>query len=147
MNIVGVQSYQMEGVWPHVKDYFQSFEDRSKGEISAGELLHQVIKRERQCWIALDGKEVKACALTEVQGGALKTVVLGFCAGKDMQEWYREMVDEIERWAAHMGSKRVRCIPRLGWEPSLKGLGYKKTHLLMDKDIGAKTSGSDGPNV
>ena len=44
-------------------------------------------------------------------------------------------VPEIERWAASKGSRRVRLIPRVGWEPSLKKLGYRKTHVVMEKDI------------
>ena len=135
MNIVGVQSHQMLAVWPHVSEHLKRFEARSGGEIKAGVLLNQCIKAERQCWIATDGKVVKACALTEIQEGPLSTVLLAFCAGVDREEWYREMIDEIERWAASKGSRRVRLIPRVGWEPSLKKLGYRKTHVVMEKDI------------
>jgi len=132
MTIVGVQSHQMMALWPHVKDYFRSFEDRSKGELTAGELLLRVLDSKLQCWIATDGKEVGACALTEVIG---KTVVFAFCAGRNREEWRDAMVDEIEQWAAHIGANRVRIICRPGWVRELKGLGYKESHRVLEKDI------------
>ncbi len=139
MNIVGIQSHQMMDVWPHVKDYFKSFEDRSKGELTAGELLTHVIDKRLQCWIALgDGTpgqnapDVKACGLTEINK---KTVVFAFCAGADREEWRDEMVSEIEQWAAHIGSRRVRIICRPGWTRELKSLGYKESHRVLEKDI------------
>ena len=119
-------------VWPYVKDYFASFEKRSKGELTAGQLLLLVIEKKLQCWVATDGKEIKACALTELSG---KTVVFAFCAGKDRDEWRDEMVDEIERWAAHIGANRVRIICRPGWTKELKTLGYRESHRVLEKDI------------
>ena len=132
MNIIGVQPHEMMALWPHVKDYFRSFENRSEGELTAGELLTRVIDKRLQCWIALTGSVVKACALTEV---TKKTVVFAFCAGKDRDEWRDEMVDEIEKWAAHIGANRVRIICRPGWTKELKTLGYKESHRVVEKDI------------
>jgi hypothetical protein len=133
LEIVGIKPDQIMDVWPHVSGYFESFQDRSKGELTAGELLLHVIEKRLQCWIALDGKEVKACALTELSG--TNTVVFAFCAGKDREEWRDKMVDEIEKWTAHLKRGRVRIICRPGWVRELKGLGYKESHRVLEKDI------------
>ncbi len=132
MKIAGVQTNQMMALWPHVKQYFRSFEDRSRGELTAGELLTHVIDKRLQCWVATDGEEVKACGLTEV---SKKTVVFAFCAGVDRDEWRDEMVSEIEQWAKHIGARRVRIICRPGWVRELKSLGYKESHRVLEKDI------------
>ncbi len=132
MNIAGVQANQMMKLWPHVKDYFRSFEDLSKGELTAGELLTCVIDKKIQCWIATDGDVVKACALTEVIG---KTVTLSFCAGRDREEWRDEMVDEITRWAKSIGVNRFRIICRPGWTRELKALGFRETHRILEREI------------
>ncbi len=132
MKIAGVQSAQMMAVWPHVKDYFRSFEDRSDGELTAGELLTCVIDKQLQCWIATDGEVVKACALTEI---SRKTVVMAFCAGRDREEWRDEMVDEIKRWAKSIGVSRFRIICRPGWVRELKVLDFKETHRVLEREI------------
>lgn len=119
-------------LWPHVKDYFRSFEERSHGELTAGELLTHVIDKKLQCWIATDGENVKACALTEIHG---TTIVFAFCAGEDREEWRDAMVSEIEQWATHLEARRVRIICRPGWVPELKALGYKESHRVLEKDI------------
>lgn len=135
IQIAGVQIDQMMALWPHVKDYFKSFADRSHGEVSAGQLLLQVMKGLRQCWVATNGEEVKACALTEVLKGQLPVVFLGFCAGKDRHEWRDEILDEIERWAQSKEITRIRTASRPGWKKELKDLGWKETHIVMEKEI------------
>ena len=132
MKIAGVQADQMMALWPHVKDYFRSFEELSKGELTAGELLTYVIDKKMQCWIATDGSVVKACALTEV---IKKTIVLSFCAGRDREEWRDEMVDEIKRWAKSIGLGWFRIICRPGWVRELKVLGFKETHRVLEREI------------
>ena len=132
MKIAGVQADQMMALWPHVKDHFRSFENRSDGELTAGELLTCVIDKKLQCWVATDGEVVKACALTEI---SRKTVVLAFCAGRDREEWRDEMVDEIKRWAKSIGLGRFRIICRPGWTREMKALGFKETHRVLEREI------------
>jgi hypothetical protein len=135
LHIVGVQSAQMMAVWPHVSKYFASFEERSRGSAKAGDLLFQCIKAERQCWVATDGAEIKACALTEIQTGPMKVVLLTFCAGDDMDDWWPEMVATIKAWAKHIGAGRLTAIHRPGWEKFLKRAGFTKTHVISEVDI------------
>lgn len=133
--IAGVPIRQVMTLWPHVKEHFASFQDRSKGTVTAGRLLDDVMHGKRQCWVALDGKEVKACALTEILDGAMPVVALNFCAGKNREGWWREMVDEIERWARSKDITRVGIVCRPGWAKSLKQLGYRETHRVLERDV------------
>ncbi len=73
--IVGVQRDQLMDVWPLVTWHFQSFADRSQGETTPGKLLYEVAEGKRQCWLALEGKTVKACALS------VRANRWNFCAG------------------------------------------------------------------
>lgn len=135
LRAVGVPPADMRAVWPYVEKYFQSFEDRSRGELVKEELLYQVCQGLRQCWIVTDGDVVKACALTEVLEVPTKTVLLNFCAGEDAGDWWAELVDAVEVWAREIGSKRVRTMNRTGWTPRLKSVGYRETHRVMEKEI------------
>lgn len=81
-------------------------------------------------WLALKGKEIKACALTEVGDGY---VILDFCSGVDRHEWRDAMVDEIRRWGEFIGCKRMKVICRPGWAREIKG--FKETHRVLERDI------------
>ena len=135
LRIVAVQPEQMRGIWPHVSKYFASFEDRSRGSMLAYDLYVQCVNGERQCWIASDGEVVKACALTEIQRGPLNVAMLSFCAGEDMDEWWREMVQTIKAWAKSVGSKRVIAIHRKGWKKFIEEEGFKTTHYFSEVDL------------
>lgn len=134
--IVGVQRAQLMDVWPLVSRYFQSFAERSKGETTAGQLLADCAMGKRQCWLAIDGeKNVKACGLTEIASPS-QTVIFNFCAGEGRHEWREQMVDEIERWAREaVGSRKVVIVCRPGWTKELKGMGYRETHRILERDL------------
>ena len=135
LHIVGIQSHQMRAMWPHVEKYFKSFEERSRGALLAYDLLAQCCNAERQCWVATDGERVQACALTEVQPGPKKVVILSFCSGEHMEDWWREMVGTIVDWAKSIGSKRVTAIHRPGWKKFLEREGFKMSHMNSDIDL------------
>jgi len=135
MRIIALKPEQMRGMWPHIEGYFQSFQDRSRGAILAYDLLAQCMSGDRQCWIATDGHKVSACALTEVQSGPKKVVILSFCAGENMGEWWQDMVRTIRKWAKSIGSKRLTAIHRPGWKKFLEKEGFKMTHMTSDIDL------------
>ena len=135
LDIFKAQPEQMPALWPHVEGYFRSFEERSHGEIVAGDLLHAVMLGKKQCWVATNGEEIKACALTELMAGRMNVAILAFCAGVDREEWHREVVSEIEEWARANGAERVRIICRPGWAPELKKLGFKESHRVLERDL------------
>jgi len=135
LRIVAMPPDQMMAVWPHVLKYFASFVERSRGSIRAGDLLLDCINSKRQCWIASDSETVKACALTEVQEGPMNVVLLSFCAGEDMDEWWRDMIQTIQAWAKSIGSKRVMVVHRPGWKKFLAEEGYTMTHIVSEADL------------
>ena len=135
MNIVGIQAHQFMDIWPQVREHFASFEKRSQGELTAQELAQLVMTTYRQCWVAVEDNKVVATALTRIESNPVKTVCLDFCAGEGRENWRDEMVNEIERWAESIGSKRVRIVGRPGWCRELKSLGYKETHRVTEKEI------------
>lgn len=131
--ITGVPVEQFGAVWPHVRTYFDGFVERSEGEVSVHDLLEGIASKDRQVWIAIEDKEVLACALTQVQDNPKGTVVIDFCSGKDRDKWRDKLVETIEQWAASLGSERVRIICRPGWTRELKN--YRETHRVVERDI------------
>ena len=137
MQIVGVQADDFMKVFPLVEWHFNSFADRSRGEITVSDLVAQVLDKTRQCWIATD-QGIHACALTRVEDGRIKTVDMTHCAGAGREEWQKELVAEILAWAKSIGADRFRTINRPGYSKMLQGFGLRETHRLMELDIGTR---------
>lgn len=133
--ISSVPAEYLGAIWPHVAGYFQSFEERSGGEISVSDLVSQIAKDRRQCWIAMVEGEVKACALTRVEANEYKTVQLDFCAGEGRGAWRDDVVNYITEWAIAQGSRRLRVVCRPGWTRELKAMGLKETHRILEKEL------------
>lgn len=136
MTITGVKRHELPAVLPRIREYFDSFAKRAKGEVSAEELILSVVQGRRQCWLALDGSEIKACALTRIEVNPKRTLVLDYCAGRDRHGWRDDLVAELRAWAESLGSGRFRIVCRPGWERELKPLGFRRTHVVMEIDLG-----------
>jgi len=132
INIVGLPPDRIFEVYLGVREYFESFAERSRGETTAAQLAFDVAQGKQQCWIInIDG--IRGCALTRFDG---KVVEITHCSGSAREEWQDALVSEIEAWAKHVKAFRVRTINRPGWTPFLKTRGYRETHRIMERDIG-----------
>ena len=134
--IVGALSpEQVREYWPHIRPFFENFEERTQGDVDADQLFEEVQDGQRQCWAAIGDKGVQAVALTEV-AGLRGRVWVEYCAGERREEWQDQIMDAIEAWAKDNGSPGVLTFSRTGWTPFLKGRGYRETHRIMEKCYG-----------
>ena len=83
------------------------------------------------------------------QDGQLEGIVVGevaqfptcreihirICAGRNMERWVHHIAG-IEQFAQSNGCSKVQALARPGWWPILKGLGYSRTHVLIEKHLG-----------
>lgn len=118
--------------WPLVAWAFENFSERTGGDVSVEDLRDMVRRDERQCWVAMEGPDIKAVGLTEVVGPN-KRIWFDYCAGKDREDWQSQMVDTIEAWGRDIGSVGIRTYSRTGWTHFLKNSGYRETHRIMEK--------------
>ena len=134
MEIIGIKAKDFPDVAGLMAWHFDSFVERSNGEETVEHLISEVMNETKQCWIAWDGK-VKACGLTQVVNSAIKVVEFTHCAGEDRDKWNILMVDEIKKWAKHIGATRIRMYPRPGHTKMLKQMGFKETHRIMEQNL------------
>lgn len=134
MKISGIQPEQFGHWYPALKWAFDSFAERSFGTTTAEDLAGQVVAQTSQCWIAWD-QEPLAVALTEVKESRKKTVCMTHCAGRGREKWQQPLVEEIRKWAKHIGATRFSTVNRPGWTPFLKQMGLRETHRLMEQEL------------
>lgn len=135
LNVVGVPSERFQEILPSLTWHFDSFEERSHGEATASDLAQEVIHGTRQCWVVWDGT-IRACALTQVLDSGIRAVEITHCAGQGRGDWQQPIVEEILRWAEHIGAKRFRAVCRPGWARFLRDMGLRETHRVMEKNLG-----------
>ncbi len=132
MRLVGVPADMMQGTLPLIRDRLAECTER--GRYTVEELVQGIMDRDRQCWIVMDGRDIKAVALTQIGGDSLKTCRITHLAGDGLQDW-KDAYQGIREWAKGLGSKRIEALARPGYERIGKKYGLKKTHVLLEEDL------------
>ena len=131
MVIRSIPAAQFEQAYSDVERFFVSFYERARGRLDPYSLETEILTGERQCYVAVRGEKVVACALSTVAlSGAIS---LDFCAGDDDEEWPEEMIGMFEAWRSAEGVPLVVTC-RSGWVRRLKmtARGYRETHRVME---------------
>ena len=115
--------------------WLEAVERRSKGRESVVDLLNGIAEQRYQLWLWHRHAELRAIAVTEVlvHAGGAKVCRIRICTGRDRHEWLAEGMEAIADWALRIGCQAVEPVCRRGWERELRRLGYRCTHLVMEK--------------
>ena len=132
MIVAPLPAEDIDKFWPLLEWAFVSFSERTDGDVTPDELKDDVREAAKQCWVALEGTDVRAVGLTEVQAHG-RRVWFNYCAGRGREDWQTQMVEEIEAWSKRIGARGVRTYSRTGWTPFLRDMGYRETHRIMEK--------------
>ena len=130
--VLAVPASEFAGWFDRLSWHFNSFVERSSGANTLESIVRSVLDRETQCWVVVDGDDVKACALTHISSDAGKTCVVLACAGADFKDWFEILIETLYNWSKEIGSNKFEVHARPGWEKYLKHLGMKKTHVVME---------------
>ena len=131
---------EVDKVWIMVKDSIQTALDRSGGYADHDHIKDQIKENLMQLWVAWseDKKKVYAVGVTEIkEHPKYRTLNFRILTGGDRIQWIR-FADVIEEWATGQGVKKMEIYARPGWERVLKPKGYVKTHVQLDKELGAQ---------
>lgn len=133
--ISGVEPLHFIELYPRLKEYFDSFVDRSGGSIRAGELEAGVLIGQRQCAVAIEDGEIVGCSLSEVEQGG--RICVTHCAGSGAANWGDDLLSYYEEWADAKAGGRLTIIMRPGWAKLLgdrmSPTKYRETHKVMER--------------
>lgn len=109
----------------------------SVGKYKGGDIVRFLVSGAMQLWAACDEDKVMAIAITEMVVYPQRKICRFLCAtGEHMQEWFN-FIDDMETWAVANGCDGFQAECRPGWEKFLKPKGYAKSHIIVNKEIGA----------
>lgn len=123
-------------LWSRIRDRIAACCERSGAKYEPIDVLRNLIAGAMTLWLAIDETdEIKAVAITEIAAYPRITVCkLLACTGDDAALWV-DLLVSIEAWAKQHGCAAMEPICRPGWERRLKPLGYRKTHVVLEKGL------------
>jgi hypothetical protein len=107
----------------------------SNGKYAPADVLRALAARDFQLWLARGRGGNEAAAVTEIVDYPQKRVcrLIG-AVGRDMSNWIGHLA-ALETWAKAQGCSAMEPVARPGWERVLKGRGYRKTHVHLEKEL------------
>lgn len=136
MQLHAVAPQAIPDLWPAIRDRIMSCCARSGGKYEPLDVLEHLLVRRMDLWLVKDDADaIHALALTEISAYPRITVCkLLACTGDDARRWV-DLLPTIEAWAKARGCAVVEPVCRPGWERHLKSMGYRKTHVVLEKTL------------
>lgn len=111
----------------------------SVGKYTGNDVVKKIASGHMQLWAAYDedADVVSGVAITEIAVYPQRRICRFLCAtGENMSEWV-DFIDDIEKWGESMGCDGFQAECRPGWERVLKDKGYRKSHVILNKELGS----------
>tara|TARA_R100001086_G_scaffold23617_1_gene11210 strand:+ start:149 stop:589 length:441 start_codon:yes stop_codon:yes gene_type:complete len=141
MELVKVPTKELDKVWGLIeKDIKQSL--LFSGQLSDSEFVLDTAKEGKfQIWILWD-KEQKTnvekyfgVVITEIIEKKLgKVCHIFMMTGRQRHKW-QYLIKDIEKFAKEEKCLMLELITRPGWQKILSQYGYKRTHIVLEKQI------------
>ncbi len=123
-------------IWPTIRERVASCCGRSGGKYEPVDVLLNFLGGRMELWLVLDEADaIQALVITEIVAyPRIRVCKLLACTGEGAPQWL-DLIEKIEAWAKARGCGAMEPICRAGWERRLKPLGYRKTHVVLEKSL------------
>ena len=141
MELVQIPIQELEKVWGIVEKDIKSALVYS-GQLTDSDFVFDTLKEGKfQLWVLWDKKQSKAVdkyfgvVVTEIIKRKFgKVCHIYIMTGKQRTKW-QHLITKVEDFAKQEGCKMMELIARPGWQRVLDDYGYKKTHVVLEKQI------------
>jgi len=141
MQLLNIPVNKLDEVWSLVKNNIQQALSFSGNQTDA-EFVYETIKDKKfQLWIVWDEdkKTVKeqynGVVVTEIIQRKLKrSYNIFIVTGRHRQKW-QHLVESLEDFAIEQNCDCMELYARPGWDKIMRKLNYKKTHIVLEKQL------------
>jgi len=141
MELVRIPIIELDKVWSLVEKDIKSALAYS-GQLTDSDYVFETAKEDKfQVWVIWDKKEKQTSdkyfgvVVTEIikrKHGKVCHVYI--VTGRQMSKW-QHLISRVEEFAKNEGCKMMELIARPGWQKVYNNHGYKKTHVVLEKQI------------
>jgi hypothetical protein len=141
MELVQIPIQELEKVWGIVEKDIKSALAYS-GQLTDSDFVFDTLKEGKfQLWVLWDKNQSKAVdkyfgvVVTEIIKRKFgKVCHIYIMTGKQRTKW-QHLITKVEDFAKQEGCKMMELIARPGWQRVLDDYGYKRTHVVLEKQI------------
>jgi len=141
MNLVRIPKSNLDQTWPMVEVAIQDALTYS-GNQHNSQFVYDVIKKEEmQLWILWDKEKettlekYHGVVVTEIIQRTLKKICHIFIMTGEKREKWTSLIKIIEEFAKKNDCDGIELIARPGWQKVLQNYNYKRTHVVLEKQI------------
>lgn len=123
-------------IWDSIENLAKRCAKYTYGRFTAKDMLHGLLTKDQQLWIAFDDEGIHGFWVTEViEYPQIKTLVLHFMGGKDFYEWLPDGFPKLQKFAREMGCSKMEAYGRPGFEKLWQDYGYKKRLVFYELPV------------
>jgi hypothetical protein len=131
-----VPKEHVQRVWGSIEQFAEGCAKYTYGRFKAVDILHELLTKDQQLWIAFDDKDIHAFWVTEVvQYPQTKILVMHFTGGNRIEEWQTIGLKQLQQFARDTGCTKIESYGRPGWEKVWKNEGYKKRFVFYELPV------------
>jgi hypothetical protein len=119
-------------IWPLVRDKLYAAVRRTDLSHSV-DIARDVLHGDGVLWLACDGQEIEAAAVTLLTRTDRHLVCLITALGGSNMESWLPLLSQIEDWAKAEGAALVRVMGRPGWARVLKD--YQISNVVLERAL------------
>jgi len=141
MNLVNIPSSRLDDVWNLVKKDISEALSYSGNHTDADFVYDCVKKNKMQLWVVWD--KDKSTTLEKYYGVVVTEIVkrkliqscnIFIVTGRNRQKW-QHLISVLEDFALENNCTNMELFARKGWEKIMEQFDYKKTHVVLEKQI------------
>jgi hypothetical protein len=141
MELVQIPIQELEKVWGIVEKDIKSALSYS-GQLTDSDFVFDTLKEGKfQLWVLWDKNQKKTIdkyfgvVVTEIIKRKFgKVCHIYIMTGKQRTKW-QHLITKVEDFAKQEDCKMMELIARPGWQRVLDDYGYKRTHVVLEKQI------------
>ena len=138
MELVRIPTQELDKAWSLVdKDIKQALAYSS--QLTDSNFVFEIAKQDKfQVWIIWDKTQKKTVdkyfgvVVTELIQKKLGKIYIA--TGRQRHKW-QHLINDIEDFAKAEGCQMMELIARPGWQKVYNSYGYKRTHVVLEKQI------------
>lgn len=136
MNFVAIPASQVKHVWAEISPGLDNLlANYTLGRWTAPEVLENIESGEWQLFLVLDGHYIIASIVCNVMDGHKKTLELGLCWGKGVDDWSDEVSEALDQIGRELGCTQLALDGRPGWRKIMNKHGYKLNSVRYTRQL------------